>query len=103
MTRNSTGTTLTDGQVRRALRSFIMSNFLPGEDPETLEDSTLLVTNGIVTSLSMLELVDFIEDTFSVTLRPDDFGTARMDSVDLLVHLVMDRRGEAPESTDRSA
>ena len=94
---------MSDEEVRRTLRSFIMSSFLPGEDPETLEDSTLLVTNGIVTSLSMLELVDFIEDTFSVTLRPDDLGVARMDSIDMLVELVMDRQSEAPGSTDRSA
>ncbi len=94
-----TGPTATDEEVRQAIRSFILSNFLPGEAPETLKDSTLLVTSGVITSLSMLELAAFIEDTFSVTLDPEDFGVARMDSVDLLVELVVDRVGKAAEST----
>jgi acyl carrier protein len=82
---------MTDEDVRRTIRSFILDNFLPGEAPETLEDSTLLVTSGIITSLSMLELVSFIEERFSLTLRPVDLGVARMDSVDLLVDLVASR------------
>lgn len=99
---NGTGRTVAADEVRQTIRAFILSNFLPGEAPETLSDSTLLVTSGVITSLSMLELVDFIEDTFAVTLDPADFGVARMDSVDLLVELVLDRLGSAADST-RSA
>lgn len=97
-----TGSTATDDAVRQAIRSFILSNFLPGEAPETLKDSTLLVTSGVIASLSMLELVAFIEDTFSLNLDPDDFGVAHMDSIDLLVELVLDRLGRAADSTSSS-
>lgn len=93
---------MTDDEVRQAIRSFILANFLPGEAPDTLKDSTLLVTSGVITSLSMLELVAFIEDTFALTLDTDDFGVAHMDSVDLLVALVVDRVGKAAESTGHS-
>jgi acyl carrier protein len=82
---------MTDADVRRAIRSFILDNFLPGEAPETLADSTLLITSGIITSLSLLEIVAFIEERFPVTLLPDDIGVDRMDSVDLLVELVASR------------
>ena len=91
--------TVTDDAVREAIRSFILSNFLPGEAPDTLKDSTLLVTSGVITSLSMLELVAFIEQTFAVTLDPDDFGVERMDSIDLLVELVAERLGRGRTST----
>jgi acyl carrier protein len=50
----------------------------------------------------MLELVAFIEDTFSLTLDPDDFGVAHMDSIDLLVGLVLDRAGRAADLTGSS-
>lgn len=96
------GSTATDSAVRHAIRSFILSNFLPGEAPETLKDSTLLVSSGVITSLSMLELVAFIEDKFSLTLDPDDFGVAHMDSIDLLVELVLDRARGAAELTGSS-
>jgi len=79
--------------VREMLRSFILSSFLPGEEPETLEDSTLLVSSGVITSLSLLELVTFIEDRFSVALEGDDLGIARMDSIDSMVELIHERSG----------
>jgi acyl carrier protein len=75
------------------LRSFILTNFLPGEDPETLDDATLLVSSGVITSLSLLELVTFIEDRFSVILEGDDLGIARMDSIDSMVELIAERAG----------
>ena len=79
--------------VREMLRSFILSSFLPGEEPETLDDSTLLVSSGVITSLSLLELVTFIEDRFSVALEGDDLGIARMDSIDSMVELIRERSG----------
>jgi len=78
------------------LRSFILSSFLPGEEPETLDDSTLLVSSGVITSLSLLELVTFIEDRFSVILEGDDLGIARMDSIDSMVELIAQRAGSEP-------
>lgn len=79
--------------IRGMLRSFILANFLPGEEPETLEDSTLLVSSGVITSLSLLELVTFIEDRFAVALEGDDLGIARMDSIDSMVELIHERSG----------
>lgn len=84
---------LNDDDVRQSLREFILTNFLPGEAPETLADSTLLVTSGIITSLSLLELATFIEDRFAVILSDDDVGTERMDSIDRLADLVAERAG----------
>ena len=76
--------------VREVLRSFILATFLPGEASESLKDSTLLITSGVIASMSMLELVSFIEETFSVTLQPDDLD--RLDSVDLMADLIEQRR-----------
>lgn len=90
---------MTDDQVRRALRSFILTNFLPGEDPATLEDSTLLISSGVIASLSMLELTTFIEVEFSVTLLPQDLVVEHMDSIDLLVQLVARRARRGSRSS----
>jgi len=76
--------------VREVLRSFILSTFLPGEAPESLKDSTLLITSGVIASMSLLELVSFIEHAFSLTLQPDDMD--RLDSVDLMADLIQQRR-----------
>jgi acyl carrier protein len=91
---------MTNEETRQTLRDFIVSNFLPGEDPATLADSTLLVTSGVITSLSLLELATFIEEEFSLTLGDDDVTADRMDSIDLLVELIHERGRTNPAETN---
>jgi len=85
---------MTREEIRQAIRSFILTNFLPGEAPETLEDSTLLISSGVMTSVSMLELVTFLEEEFSFVLEPEDVRVGHMDTVELMVDLVMRRAGK---------
>ena len=82
--------------IRSGVREFVLEQFLVGEPPESLEDSTLLLTTGIVSSLAMLEMVAFLEERYGVTLRQDDLTPERLDSVDLIVALVEElRQGSA--------
>jgi acyl carrier protein len=85
---------MTREQIRQAIRSFILANFLPGETPETLGDSTLLISSGVMTSVSMLELVTFLEEEFSFTLEPEDIRVGHMDTVERMVDLVVRRAGK---------
>lgn len=82
----------TEAGVRASLREFILTSFLPGEDPATLGDATPLISGGILSSLCLVELATFIEENFAVQLRPADIGIEAMDSIDLMVDLVA-RRG----------
>jgi acyl carrier protein len=79
--------------VRQTVRRFILDNFLVGEPPESLQDSTSLLTTGIVSSLATLEIAAFLESEYSVTLRPDDLAVDKLDTVDSIVTLVQDLRG----------
>ncbi|HLG59543.1 MAG TPA: hypothetical protein VI485_29665 [Vicinamibacterales bacterium] len=79
--------------VRTGVRAFILEHFLVGESPESLHDSTLLMTTGIISSLAMLELVAFVEAQHGVTLRQDDLTPDRLDSVDLIVELIEELAG----------
>ena len=79
--------------IRATIRSFILTNFLPGEPPETLTDSTQLITSGVMTSIAMLELVDFLEDEFAFTLEPEDIHVTRMNSIERLADLVAEKTG----------
>jgi acyl carrier protein len=90
---------VTDEHIRETLRTYIFTNLLPGEAPESLEDSTRLITSGVVTSLSLLELVTFIEETWSLRLEEDDLGAWRMDSVEKMVELIRERLGAARADT----
>lgn len=77
-------------EIRSGVRRFILENFLIGEPAASLQDSTLLLTTGIISSLTMLELVAFLEDEYSVRLRERDLTPDRLDSIDRIVELVQE-------------
>jgi len=66
--------------IGNKVKEFIMSEFLPGEDPDQLTESTPLISGGILDSLATLKVVSFLEENFGITVAPhetdeDNFGT----------------------------
>src|SRR3989344_6992020 len=55
-------------EIGRDVKEFILREFLQGEDPDALTDSTPLITGGILDSLATLKLVAFLEERFKVTV-----------------------------------
>lgn len=70
------------------VRNFILTQFLPGEDPEELADDTPLVTTGILDSLATLKLVTFLEQEFDITVEAHEADASNLNTVELIVALV---------------
>jgi len=45
--------------IKATVKNFILNEFLPGEDPAALTDTTALVTTGILDSIAVLKAVIF--------------------------------------------
>ncbi len=68
------------GEIGNKVKEFIMQEFLPGEDPDQLSESTPLISGGILDSLATLKLVSFLEENFNIKVEAhetdeDNFGT----------------------------
>jgi acyl carrier protein len=50
--------------IKETIKVYILEEFLPGEDPAELTDSTPLITGGILDSLATLKLVYFSRNGF---------------------------------------
>jgi len=48
--------------IKATVKNFILNEFLPGEDPAALTDTTALVTTGILDSIAVLKVVTFLEN-----------------------------------------
>jgi len=70
------------------IKGFILSEFLPGEDPSALMDTTPLITGGILDSLATLRLVTFLSDTFGVEIEPHEMGVEYLDTLPDIAKLV---------------
>jgi len=55
--------------IGAAVRAYILDEFLPGEDPSTLTDTTPLITGGILDSLATVNLVLFLEKQFPIKVE----------------------------------
>lgn len=74
--------------VEQKLRDYILGEFLPGEDPSQLANSTPLISAGILDSIATLKLVAFLEETFSIGLAAHETDAEHLDSIDRIASLV---------------
>jgi acyl carrier protein len=82
-------------EIRQAVHSYILDQFLPGEDPDELTDQTPLITGGILDSIRTLKLVVFLEDTFGVTVEAHEAGVENLDSVGQITRLIAGKKNAA--------
>lgn len=71
-------------EIRSAVREYILKEFLPGEDPAALTNSTPLISGGILDSIATARLVSFLEDRFDVRYKASEIGVQRMDTIELI-------------------
>lgn len=69
------------------IRNFVIENFLFGKDDGLKDDSSFL-DEGIIDSTGVLELVDFLEETFSITVEDEELIPENLDSINNVVAYV---------------
>lgn len=63
------------------LKEYILKEFLPGEDPEALEDDTPLITGGIMDSIATIKFSLFVEEKFGVELQAHELSADYIDTL----------------------
>ena len=82
------------------IRQFIIDNFLFGDD-EGLEADTSFLEEGIIDSTGMLELINFLEETFAIEIADEEMVPENLDSISnitIFLETKMDRRKRAGEN-----
>jgi acyl carrier protein len=74
--------------VKQAIREYILKEFLPGENPAELTDSTPLITGGILDSLATIKLVAFLEERFHIKIQAHETMVDYLDTVADIAQLV---------------
>lgn len=66
------------------IREFIAENFMYGQAPEELGNDTSFLDSGIIDSTGVMELIQFLEDEFEISVNDDEMVPENLDSVDRL-------------------
>jgi acyl carrier protein len=67
--------------VKSKIREFIIDNFLFGS-ADGLDDHTSFLDEGIIDSTGVLELVTFLEETYSIQIEDEELIPENLDSID---------------------
>ena len=70
------------------IRSFIFENFLFDAKEDALTNDTSFLEQGIIDSTGVLELVDWLEEEFSISVNDEELIPENLDSVNLLAAFV---------------
>jgi acyl carrier protein len=77
-------------QVRNEVRGYVLRELVPGESPDRLGDDLSLKQAGILDSMSTLQFVSFVEETFGIEIEPHEASSA-FDRIDDIVDLVLQK------------
>lgn len=80
--------TLNLESVRQQLRSFILENYLFTDDQSALADSSSFLDGGILDSMGILELIDYLDETFAIKVEGDELIPDNLDSIDSLIAFI---------------
>ena len=83
---------MTDQDIKATVKTYILNEFLPGEDPAALTDATELVSTGILDSIAVLNLVSFLEKQFGITLAAHETGSDYLNTVADIARLVASKK-----------
>jgi acyl carrier protein len=78
----------TPTELTSTVKDFVLREFLPGEDPAQLEETTPLISSGILDSIATLKLVAFLEDTFSITIEAHEADREHLNTLADIARLV---------------
>ncbi len=83
--------------IRSSIRRFVTENFLASSHAKGLEDSTSFLENNIVDSTGVLEIIQFIEETYGISVADEELVPENLDSIDNLTSFVARKLGEQSE------
>jgi len=79
-------------EIKRSVKTFMIEELLPSEDPDSLTDQTQFVSDGILDSLASLKLVSHLEESFGVKIEAHEVDVDHLDTLDSIVDLVLSKR-----------
>lgn len=79
--------------AQETIKSFILENFLPDEDPDQLTADTELFASQIIDSMATLKLVAFLEATFDIPIAAYEVDADNLGTISRMAAFVSEKVG----------
>ena len=78
--------------IKATVKTFILNEYLAGEDPAALTDNTPLMTTGILDSIAVLKAVTFLENEFGITIEPHEAVIENLNTLSDIARFVISKK-----------
>jgi acyl carrier protein len=79
------------GQIISKIRTFIVENFLFGNEAEMVSNEESFMENRIIDSTGILELIEFIEETYEITVEDNELLPENLDSLNNVSSFILSK------------
>ena len=86
---------MTQEQVLDRTRQYIRDNFLYTRPDYQLDESEPLMEAGVIDSMGVMELLDFIQEEFGVVVEDDEITEENLGTLGAIARYVSSKQGTA--------
>ena len=83
-------------ELERELRTFVVDNFLFGQADETFSNADSFLEKGLIDSMGILTLVEFVTDKYSIVVEDEEMVPENWDSVQRIASFVQKKTSVNP-------
>jgi acyl carrier protein len=84
-----------NGEIEAKIQDFLMTSKDLAIRVNSLSVDQSLIGSGLIDSLAVLDLVEFLESEFAIQLDPEDLTGENFDTIQAMARLVRERRPAA--------
>jgi D-alanine--poly(phosphoribitol) ligase subunit 2 len=81
-------------ELTQAILEYVREEYLDEDDDTELDETTPLISSGIVDSFSMVSLKTFLEKRYQIQIPDARASAEAFDTVDKIVEVVRDLQGK---------
>ena len=89
---------MSEAEILQQTKNYVLENFMYMRRNKELGDDDSLLRIGVITSLGVMELVDWVETTFGVNVDPSEITEQNFDTAHSIARFVMSKSADVVAS-----
>lgn len=78
--------------IQEKVKAYILKDICDEEETGPIDGSTVLISSGIIDSITTLQLVEYLEKTFGIEFEPHEVDHDNLDTLDRIATFVQSKK-----------